>query len=496
MANSLHSYRGKTLEEAYRRMRGDLGSDAIVVRTTEVRGEGVMGWLGGRQIEVTASLPQVAAPPRKAVRASNPPGPATRAKIAQFENLVRNAQARVGIGPEIPAPRYGRSPDRAIPATEVLPASAQSLEIPPGPPFSKGGDRPHQDWEGERPREPGYGIESGTPLTPALSQREREMTRERERGHTHEMVRGSLAPKLAPHADPHEQTAELRREVEQMRDMLAVLVAEKPGAGLPPEFAPHYRRLVESGVSRTLAARLIADVGETMDPALLQNERVVAERLKLLMSKGIKTTGGLRIGPARAVVALIGPTGVGKTTTIAKIAAQFAVRQGKRVALITTDTYRIAAPEQLRVYANIIGLPMSVVNDAREMRAALAEYADYDLVMMDTAGNSQFNTKQINELRLMLTAARPNEIMLVASANTPLDDLRSTVANFSVLHPTSFLFSKLDETRRFGHLYTVVQEAGLPLSYFSDGQDVPDDLLEADARTLATLVLEGTLNRG
>jgi len=204
----------------------------------------------------------------------------------------------------------------------------------------------------------------------------------------------------------------------------------------------------------------------------------------------------LRIGPARAVVALVGPTGVGKTTTIAKIAAQFAVRQGKRVALITTDTYRIAAPEQLRVYANIIGLPMSVVNDAREMRAALAEYAEYDLVLMDTAGNSQFNTKQINELRLMLTAARPNEVMLVASANTPVDDLRSTLANFNALHPTSLLFSKLDETRRFGHLYTVALEAGLPLSYFSDGQDVPDDLLEADARTLATLVLEGTVNRG
>ena len=498
MANSLHSFRGNTLEEAYRHMRGRLGEHALVVRTTEVRREGFWGLLGGREIEVTASMPQSIAPRPAPARASNPYGPATKAKIAQFEQLVRNTQERTGIearqygrasagSPEIPPglpPQYGRSPDRAIPATEGLPASAYSREIPPGPPFSKGGNgtRHYSDLEPDARR----------PLTPALSQGERE----KEWGQTHEMVRGSLAPKLAELSRPREETEILRKEVAQMRDMLAVLLAEKPGAGLPPEFAPHYRRLVESGVSRTIAASLIAEVGDGLEEALLRNERVVAERLKLLLGRRLSATGGVRVGASRTVVALVGPTGVGKTTNAAKIAAQFAVRQGKRVALITTDTYRIAAPEQLRVYANIIGLPMRVVNDAREMRDALTEFAEFDLVLMDTAGNSQFNTKQINELRLMMAAARPNEVILVASANTPLDDLRSTVANFAVLHPTSLLFSKLDETQRFGHLYTVAVESGLPLSYFSDGQDVPDDLLVVETGALAALVLEGTVHRG
>jgi flagellar biosynthesis protein FlhF len=188
----------------------------------------------------------------------------------------------------------------------------------------------------------------------------------------------------------------------------------------------------------------------------------------------------------------VGATGVGKTTNLAKLAAQFSVQHRARVGLITTDTYRVAAPEQLRVYANIIGLPMLIANDAAELLRGLKEFEDYDLVMIDTVGGSQFNLDQIRELQAILDPARLDEVTLVLSANTQLTELRSAVKNFGCLVPTSLLFSKLDETQYFGALLTVAAESGLPLGYFSTGQNVPNDIeLASPGKVVKLLFSEG-----
>ena len=160
-----------------------------------------------------------------------------------------------------------------------------------------------------------------------------------------------------------------------------------------------------------------------------------------------------------------------------------------RVGLITTDTYRVAAPEQLRIYANIIGLPMRVADSPEELTNGLKEFADYDLVLIDTAGGSQFNHEQTAELQRMLQTTALDEVMLVLSANTQVDELRAALENFGCLKPTSLLFSKLDETRSYGALFEVVAEAKLPLSYFSTGQNVPDDIELATPARVAKLVL-------
>lgn len=282
-----------------------------------------------------------------------------------------------------------------------------------------------------------------------------------------------------------------------MREMLQVIMAERPGAGLPPELSPHYRTMIEAGVSRKVAAQLVAEAAELEDADAVRDPRFFAERLRLIVQRHVKVTGGLRLREgASNLIALIGPTGVGKTTSIAKLAAHYAVREGLTVALITADTYRIAAPEQLRTYANIIGLPMRIVNEAREMAAAREAFRNYDLVLMDTAGGSPFNLKQIHELKLMLAAARPTDTYLVLSANTPLDDLREGLQNFGQANPGALIFSKLDETRRFGAMYSLLVESGLPLSYISNGQDVPDDIAVAEPGPIASLVMEEGRRRG
>jgi flagellar biosynthesis protein FlhF len=279
--------------------------------------------------------------------------------------------------------------------------------------------------------------------------------------------------------------------------MMEVLYAESPGAGLPSEFAPHYRALIERGVSRKVAAVLIGAVVKNCDLAIMRDKRVFAERLHTEIRKIVHGTGGLAVqaGECR-VVAVCGATGVGKTTNLAKLAAYFSVRERARVALITSDTYRVAAAEQLRVYANIIGIPMKIAHAESDMEEALREYAGYDLVLIDTAGGSQFNLEQINELKGGLRAARPHETILVMSACTPLADMRNIVANFNCCNPTSVLFTKLDETRQYGAMLSVLAESGLPMSYLSTGQNVPDDICLASPAIMANLILEGRIKRG
>lgn len=302
-------------------------------------------------------------------------------------------------------------------------------------------------------------------------------------------------PKRAP--VPEELGEDVRRELQDIREMMQVLYAEHPGAGLPTEFAPHYRALVSRGVSRKAAAALIGLVVKDADMEVLRDSRVFTERLHVAVRREIKTTGGIAIhGGECRLVALTGPTGVGKTTNLAKLAAHYAVHERARVAMLTCDTYRVAAVDQLRVYANIIGIPLQVVNDAQEAAEAMKQFKDYDLVLMDTAGGSQFNLEQINELKGVLHAARPHEIMLVLSATTHIDDLRSVAANFRCLQPASLLFTKLDETRQYGSILNILLEAGLPLSYVSVGQNVPDDIRVATSGMIANLVLEGRNTRG
>jgi flagellar biosynthesis protein FlhF len=188
-------------------------------------------------------------------------------------------------------------------------------------------------------------------------------------------------------------------------------------------------------------------------------------------------------------VALVGPTGVGKTTTIAKLAANFRLRERRRVGLITVDTYRVAAVEQLRTYADIIDLPMEIVATPREMHQALARMADLDLVLMDTAGRSPRDEVKILELRAMLAEAAPDEVHLVLSSVASAASLAKTAEQFAAVGTTALVLTKLDEAASLGNLLPLVRSSRLPLSYVTHGQNVPDDIAPADAGRLARGIL-------
>jgi flagellar biosynthesis protein FlhF len=188
---------------------------------------------------------------------------------------------------------------------------------------------------------------------------------------------------------------------------------------------------------------------------------------------------------------LLGPTGVGKTTTVAKLAATYKLRYGFSVGLITSDTYRIAAVDQLRTYASIIGLPIEVVTTPDDMRAAREKLADREFVFVDTAGRSQNDTRRLSELSDLLDAAGPHERHLVLGSALGEVAASRVAEKFRFLSPDRIILTKLDEAVCLGPVLGLARRVGLPYSYVTNGQEVPDHLEPARADRLARLVLDG-----
>jgi flagellar biosynthesis protein FlhF len=247
-----------------------------------------------------------------------------------------------------------------------------------------------------------------------------------------------------------------------------------------------YTQLIDGDVDEAVARQI---VGGAQSPSRnCQGDFLT--RCRETITRTTRCGGPIQITPGRRrIAALVGGTGVGKTTTVAKLAANFRLRDRVRVGLITVDTYRVAAIEQLRTYADLIGVPMQVVTSPREMPAALDELTDVDLVLIDTAGRSPGDDLRIQELRSYLQAAQADEVHLVASLTAGLSNLMVTVERFSRVGPTALLLTKLDEAAGPGAVVSAAGTSGLPLSYITTGQDVPDDIEIANAERIAHRVL-------
>lgn len=192
-------------------------------------------------------------------------------------------------------------------------------------------------------------------------------------------------------------------------------------------------------------------------------------------------------------VFFIGPTGVGKTTTIAKIASRFKLDEKAKIAFITADTYRIAAVEQLRTYANILGVPLKVVYNEEDIKESRKEFSDYDLIFVDTAGRSHRNKEHRDDLVKLIEAVpkEEREIYLVLSATTKYKDLKAITEVYSEITDYSLIFTKLDETNYVGNILNIRMLTNMPLSYATFGQDVPDDIERIDPQDIAKRLLRG-----
>ena len=238
-----------------------------------------------------------------------------------------------------------------------------------------------------------------------------------------------------------------------------------------------YRTLLNNEVNERYANQIIDEVERFIRPGNSVDTILANVYQKLILKLGRPNTIELGKGKPR-VIFFIGPT-VGKTTTIAKIASKYKMESNQKVAFITADTYRIAATEQLRVYANILDAPMSIVYSPDELNAAAAKIMDYDLIFVDTAGFSHKNETQREDMKRLINGLAPEydkEVYLVLSATTKYHDLLEIVDSYHEISAFKLIFTKLDETTAYGNILNIKLYSGADLSYVTNGQNVPADL--------------------
>ena len=285
----------------------------------------------------------------------------------------------------------------------------------------------------------------------------------------------------------------IQRELAEIKEKMQAISEEKGSVyrRFPGKCSELYLRLIENEVEKDLAESIIKRIVVETPPNLLEDEPFVESRVIKYIATMIKTDGAIQMqkdGPK--IISLIGPTGVGKTTTLAKIATEYAFEKHKKVAVITVDTYRIAAAEQLKTYTEILGIPLCVVYFPSEFKKAIDQYAGSDIILIDTAGRSQRNSMQMAELKAFLDSAGYNlENLLLLSATTKYKELLDVVESFSRLNFQRIVFTKTDEAVTFGPILSLSHKIPHPILYLTTGQNVPEDIELADKDKIARMVI-------
>lgn len=255
-----------------------------------------------------------------------------------------------------------------------------------------------------------------------------------------------------------------------------------------------YEQLVDAEMAPEYAKEIIEEVGDLITPDSTIDRVLAIVYQKIVLKLGqphlLKTESDDRLHCSF----FIGPTGVGKTTTIAKIVSDLKLNHKLKVALITADTYRIAAVEQLTTYAAILDIPVSVVYTPDEMKDAIEQYKDYDHVLVDTAGRSHLNEEQRQDLIELLNSVEEKDVYLMLSITTKYQDLLDLAEAYRTFADYNMIFTKLDETSGIGNIYNLKMKTGMPLSYITYGQNVPDDFSKLDTQFIAKKLLGGRAN--
>ncbi|MCH7472328.1 hypothetical protein IIA79_05185 [bacterium] len=504
--------RYERLDELLARIEAEMGPDAELETRQFLRGR-LLGLFGGqRMVEIVASL-EVNGDAQDSTAPVLQPSPAVDIKQRQLAEprrmerprldvsaddplhlppIAQQAAARSGLREPYPARSGRREP--SLPRTEAAPAIDLRLA---------GGDaRPtSEDSRTSQLRESISDLkDTVTLLVEKMAGEEAHPTNmDAERSGQREPYEAASVGES--YTAPTAHTIKPKTEV-----AAAHLAALEPGASLSSVQHEVYERLLDWDIGSYDAIELIQGAlaqcrdrsAERVCGNLITAETGV-EELTRLIKRGICSDillgGGieLRKPPPGKVVALVGATGVGKTTTIAKLAAQFALTHGKRVSIVSLDNYRIAAAEQLRTYAEIMGLGLDIVFNGDELETALAQRRYDDLVLIDTAGRSPLNTRQIEELRGIFSTHPPDEVHLVIAAPTKGDDLQLILKNFAPLSYNYLIISKLDETKSLGCIYNINKYCRLPIHYFTVGQSVPEDIRTAELPFVKAWIEEGRI---
>jgi len=298
----------------------------------------------------------------------------------------------------------------------------------------------------------------------------------------------TLLAETATRPFPYGEFREMKEMLDTFFDTMGFQRKEKLSGAL----LKIYHHMVSIGVSRSRAFLLVSTLNRNLPAVDLQDEEGLYRVAEKLLARSIGLS--YRSAERKRICAFVGPTGAGKTTTLAKIAARSALEEKLKVGLITTDTYRIAAVEQLKTYARIMEIPIEVVPDKAAFRRALAKLSDRDLVLVDTPGKSSVEPGYIDKLRDLFQLENPVETNLLLPLTSSQDNLAENLARFKPVGYQSIIFTKLDESRHFGMIYNVIDQERKPVSYVTNGQNVPQDIEKTDAGRLANIIMTRSLH--
>ncbi|HEX7511220.1 MAG TPA: flagellar biosynthesis protein FlhF [Chitinivibrionales bacterium] len=309
-------------------------------------------------------------------------------------------------------------------------------------------------------------------------------------------VKLASAPELKKAAAPEHKLSvmDIKEEIRELKDLLSPTpgVDQSIEAGGYSEPWVHlYGKLLSAEVRDDLARGLIDRIKGNGTSSTSEADK----RFKEALQSSFPVSGPLKLKENKPLICVfVGPTGAGKTTTLAKLAAHYRLNKNKSVGIITADTYRIAAIEQIKTFVDIMSISLQVVFSPDEIAQALTACAGNDIVFVDTAGRSRKNTEHMRDLRQFLDALHPDETHLVLSAGTKDADLQDTIDQYRSMDINRVLFTKFDETGKLGNVYNTVVGSAIPVSYFTFGQGVPDDIeLAQPVRFLHRLWKEAAL---
>ncbi|QJC52270.1 flagellar biosynthesis protein FlhF [Paenibacillus albicereus] len=406
-----------SLPEALPLIRGDLGHDAVILSTKEIKTGGILGLFGKRRMEVIAALDGRSS---GGAAAAAKPVPARPAAEAQAEDAPRETNLAAAAG----KPRAELTPQEA----PIPPLAAKPPVRPPAA--------------------------ASAPASEALND-------------------------------------ELLQEMRGLMSWIRQLGLQQETDGRSGPIRQLMERLERQEVAAEWRDKLLQELQAEPDfDSFSQQPEAVREAARGAIERWLSPfeSGGGILDEARTIH-FVGPTGVGKTTTIAKLAACETLQRQRSVGLITADTYRIAAVDQLRTYADILGIPLEVVFSPAEAARAYQQLADKDLILMDTAGRNYRSELQINEVSSMLRTGGASETCLVLSLTARTSDMKAVALPFLEHGVTKAIFTKLDETRVYGALLNLALSHNLQPLYVASGQTVPDDLERFSSRRYAALLI-------
>ena len=435
----IKKYQAKTEAEAVEEAKKELGQNVVVMNVHTMKKKGVLRFLKPKMIEITVALEEEA--DKELTRretqqdASRPQGQAAASAPGGAGSAGRAAagSAAGGMSASGNAASVDRVPDDGI-LPRTLVESTMSQRQPGGDAISKRLDN----------------------------------------------LQTLLEMQLRPMEEEKEKEKQETEEPEEKSETVAFMQLL-------------YNTMIENEVNEKYANQIIDEI-EKNNKANTPIDHILANVYQKMILKFGKP---MVIQPAEKgpkVVFFIGPTGVGKTTTIAKIASRFRVDEKKKIALLTADTYRIAAAEQLRTYANILEVPFRVIYSAEEMEAAFLDFAGYDYIFVDTAGHSHHNETQrdhMNEFIHSVDEKAEKEVFLVLSATTKYKDLLNIADAYRDMTDYKLIFTKLDETTTLGNLLNLKLHTGAALSYVTYGQNVPDDIEKFNPQKTVKQLLGG-----